>query len=435
MNNEAYILLVKLTKALTENNIKYWLDGGTLLGIYRQKELISYDSDMDIGLYEESFEGDNPRKIIEIMNNLNWFETDTYSHKLKFRYNNSDITIDMFNFRKTVNFYFHYGFSGYTFYKRVNLDLLEKFNCNGDIFNIPNKPEIYLEDIYGITWKYNNPNFKKPRDYQNYVKNFNSIPSQLKRKIVIFDVDGTLTDPRQIITTEIKDYLVRMSQTYNIFILGAGSCKRIYNQLAKTDNIVFYGNYGLESAIGCMGEIKYIYNEKTKNIITKDMIEAFNKIRHKYNLTEYIGDSYEVHPTGMITFALLGTDAKIKDKLEFDPDKIKRENIWPILKELLPEYNIIIGGTSSFDVLPKNIDKTYGISKILSKYNKYSIKELYFVGDDWHKYGNDYAILKTGIRCFRIDKLEDTKKLMEFFINYRMTLDNRPISWEIKSQI
>jgi len=431
LSNEVYLLLVKLTKELTDNNIKYWLDGGTLLGIYRDKELINYDTDMDLGLYEDSFEGDNRRKIIEIMNNLNWFETDTYSYKMKFRYSNSDITIDFFKFIRADKYWCHWCFNGYMYYKLECINSLKEFNCNENIFIIPNHIEKYLEDIYGNTWRYSNPNFKKPKDYCNWVHHSNEIDICLKRKIIVFDVDGTLTEPRQIMTKNMKDYLIRLSHSYIVLILGAGSCKRIYSQLDKLDNIIIYGNYGLECAIGSMGILRNIYKEKMKLKISKEMISAFNNIRENYSLTKYTGESYEIHSTGIITFALLGTKANILDKLVFDIDKKKREEIWPKLKELLPEYNILIGGTSSFDILDNDIDKSYGISKILKKYEKHTKKEIYFIGDDWNKYGNDIAVLKTGVTCVKTNSTLETINLIEFLIAYRSSINTRVIPGEI----
>ena len=51
--------LFDLIKVLESNNINYWLQGKTLLGIYKNKDLIATDTDDDIGVPEKY------RKIIE----------------------------------------------------------------------------------------------------------------------------------------------------------------------------------------------------------------------------------------------------------------------------------------------------------------------------------------------------------------------------------
>ena len=56
-------LLENMKQILDKNNILFWLDFGTLLGAYRDKDFISYDCDIDIAiLYEDA---ERVRKFIE----------------------------------------------------------------------------------------------------------------------------------------------------------------------------------------------------------------------------------------------------------------------------------------------------------------------------------------------------------------------------------
>ena len=43
-------MLERIAKILNECNIDYWLEGGTLLGIYREQRLLPWDNDIDISL-------------------------------------------------------------------------------------------------------------------------------------------------------------------------------------------------------------------------------------------------------------------------------------------------------------------------------------------------------------------------------------------------
>jgi HAD superfamily hydrolase (TIGR01484 family) len=231
-------------------------------------------------------------------------------------------------------------------------------------------------------------------------------------KALIFDLDGTLTEPRQEITEEMCRMLDSLQYKYILGILGAGSCKRIYNQIKRYSSIYIMGDYGLEfSRIAYGHGLVSIYREESfpKFFKTK---KVFKLIRKKYGLTKYYGQEYDLHPTGIITFALLGTDAKIEDKIKFDPDKKRREQILPELQQLLPNNNVIIGGTSSFDILPKGIDKSYGIQKYLQYFDLQS-KELLYFGDDFEH--NDNGIVKTKVDYV---KVKNSSNLIEVLNGY-----------------
>lgn len=49
-------MLIDLSEIFNGNNLHYWLDFGGLLGIIRTGELIPYDKDIDIGIFEEDID-------------------------------------------------------------------------------------------------------------------------------------------------------------------------------------------------------------------------------------------------------------------------------------------------------------------------------------------------------------------------------------------
>ena len=52
-----------LISILEENKIRYWVCHGTLLGIVRDKKLISWDHDIDIGVIESNIN----RKVLPLI--------------------------------------------------------------------------------------------------------------------------------------------------------------------------------------------------------------------------------------------------------------------------------------------------------------------------------------------------------------------------------
>lgn len=56
--NKAVLLdmMQKIHEAFTKNNLKYFVDGGSLLGAVRHHGIIPYDDDIDIGVLDRDFE-------------------------------------------------------------------------------------------------------------------------------------------------------------------------------------------------------------------------------------------------------------------------------------------------------------------------------------------------------------------------------------------
>jgi hydroxymethylpyrimidine pyrophosphatase-like HAD family hydrolase len=198
-------------------------------------------------------------------------------------------------------------------------------------------------------------------------------------------------------------------------MVGAGQVMRIFNQLEKFP-IDVIGNYGLQ-----YGK----YNEKTgeMDIIRDEVLpcdrekteKIVTKLRQKYGFTEYVGFNVEFHPSGAITFPILGTKAALEDKLTFDPDRKKRRAIYDEVCAAFPEYHVFVGGSSSFDMAPKPFNKYYALDKYC-KENGYKHSEVVFVGDDYGLGGNDESVYKSDFNFIKIDNYLDFPQVMKDLI-------------------
>ncbi len=221
-------------------------------------------------------------------------------------------------------------------------------------------------------------------------------------KLIAFDLDGTLTQHKTQLEPANYETLVALSKKYKLLMAGAGACMRIFKQMNEFP-IDIIGNYGLEYA-------EYDHEKKTlelkeSNVLPCDRasVEArVNMLREKYGFTEYAGDNVQFHASGCVTFPILGTDAKIEDKLAFDPDRSKRRPIYPEVCEVFSEYNVFVGGSSSFDMAPKPFNKYYAIVEYAKK-NGISEDEIAFVGDDYGPGGNDESVYLSPVRFITID--------------------------------
>lgn len=229
-------------------------------------------------------------------------------------------------------------------------------------------------------------------------------------KLVAFDLDGTLTQHKTPLDGKNRAVLEALAKKYSLVMAGAGQCRRIFNQMGQFP-IDIIGNYGLQY---CR------YDAKSGDLVTerdltlpcdRESVEArVTYLREKYGFTSFAGESVEFHPSGCVTFAILGTKAKQEDKLAFDPDRSRRRAIYNEVCELFPEYVVFVGGSSSFDMAPKPYNKYYALD-LYCKEKGFAHNEVVFVGDDYGRGGNDESVY---LSDFGFIKVDDYTRLEEY---------------------
>lgn len=215
-------------------------------------------------------------------------------------------------------------------------------------------------------------------------------------RLIAFDLDGTLTQHKSPLEDGARNTLDALSDQYKLLMVGAGRCERIFSQMGGYP-IDIIGNYGMEYAR---------YNRDTGALDTvfshvlpcdRETMEArITALRAQFGFTEFAGDNVEFHASGCVTFPILGTKAQLSDKLVFDPDRSRRRPLLPIVQAANPEYNVFVGGTSSFDMTPRAYDKYQALDRYCAEYG-YQHDEVLFVGDDFGAGGNDESVYLSDI--------------------------------------
>ncbi len=220
------------------------------------------------------------------------------------------------------------------------------------------------------------------------------------KKLICFDLDGTLTQHRSKLEEENKNVLDDLSKKYKLIMVGAGGAERIYGQMNEYP-IDIIGNYGMQESKIIDGKFTVIRQENTYP--DKEYFkEKIAYLRKKYGYEDFKGETAEFHSTGMVTFPLLGTKADVADKIAFDPTRDKRRVLYPEVLELFPDYVVYIGGSSSFDFAEKRYNKYDAIMAYADK-NGYKKEEILYIGDDFGDGGGD-----SHIRIFGMDYIEIT---------------------------
>lgn len=156
---EEYNTLKVISQYLKNNNIKYYLYGGTCLGAIRHQGFIPWDDDIDIAIPRPDYE-----KLIEILkenNNIN-----DYIYATEFSLNNS-----LFPFIKIYN-------TQIKFY--IEKDPYDR-NLWIDVFPIDGLSNNYKKDYKKATKYYNEYGRKKEQINHFFTKNKNKVKNILKK--------------------------------------------------------------------------------------------------------------------------------------------------------------------------------------------------------------------------------------------------------------
>ena len=233
-----------------------------------------------------------------------------------------------------------------------------------------------------------------------------------KIKVIAMDLDGTLTQHKEQLDDEHRAVLDALSKKYKLLMVGAGQVRRIFNQLGHYP-IDIIGNYGLQYGVYDpeKGDIE-ILRDLSFPIDREAAERKVTALRERHGFTEFRGENVEYHPSGCITFPVLGTKALQEDKLAFDHDRAKRRRIYGEVVEAFSDYSVFVGGSSSFDMAPMPYNKLYALD-LWCKENGLEHENVVYLGDDYGIGGNDESVYKSDIPYLTIDDYRDFPEIVK----------------------
>lgn len=238
------------------------------------------------------------------------------------------------------------------------------------------------------------------------------------KKIVLFDMDGTLTPARKSMPRDAAEKLfILHNRGYDIGIISGSGLNYILEQCD-----VFFKMYGTRldrlKIYPCNGtkyfkwnvernEPEKVYNSNIRgelgdnklkrvlNALLNYQIDLMNnyEFSDRFNYTGTFVDYRE----SMINWCPIGRNANFSDRAIFeDLDeyfKIRERFSRVLTKDpTFSGLSIKIGGATSFDIYPHGWDKTFPMNGNSVKSGMSVYDEIYFVGDKCQPGGNDYEL-------------------------------------------
>ncbi len=245
------------------------------------------------------------------------------------------------------------------------------------------------------------------------------------KKVLSFDVDQTLNVAKTPIPDEIADLLIGCLRA-NFLICPISGQKFDQFLFQIVDRLVERGATAAElknlHLFVAQGTQYYRYNGRKKDwdqvysypLTDKQVEKITDAIRTAAQELGYweedklkSGDEIIENRLSQVTFSALGQKAGTKEKYAWDPDCKKREKIVKRAKELAPEFDYEIGGTTSINAITPGMNKVFGMTHLMKELDVKKKDILYF-GDMTQPGGNDYPVVQMGIDTITVRTHEDT---------------------------
>jgi phosphomannomutase len=253
------------------------------------------------------------------------------------------------------------------------------------------------------------------------------------KKIVLFDMDGTLTPPRKELDRDLIPALRELAKISEIGIVTGSDHNYVLQQmgLLMENSEIRYKLHILP----CNGTKYYPppqdASHKHELTFEKNMREELGELQfstimrfilqrqsqlHLYNIP--MTGHFINYRGSMINWCPIGRNATSIDRerfMEFDKpdsgfrmDEINSFIKFLVRKQLKDIIQIKLGGETSFDIYPKGWDKTFA----LQHFEGY---QCWFVGDRCGENGNDQTIyekLRVHNRSFEVTSTRGTRRLI-----------------------
>jgi HAD superfamily hydrolase (TIGR01484 family) len=235
------------------------------------------------------------------------------------------------------------------------------------------------------------------------------------KKLVAFDLDGTLAASKQPLEPDMAEALADLLGVVDVAVISGGDWPQFDKQVASRlpdradrTRLWLMPTTGTKLYTFREGRWSAVYAELFSDGEKKRIVEAFDTALRATGFVPERSWGERIEDRGsQITFSALGQQAPLDAKEKWDPDHAKRRVIQADLKQRLPGLAINIGGSTSIDVTREGVDKAYGLKK-LSEESGIALDAMLFVGDAIFPGGNDYPAKELGLDTVRVRDPQET---------------------------
>ncbi|WP_341208344.1 HAD-IIB family hydrolase [uncultured Sphingomonas sp.] len=235
------------------------------------------------------------------------------------------------------------------------------------------------------------------------------------KKLVAFDLDGTLALSKQPLKDDMGETLADLLTVADVAVISGGDWPQFEKQVASRlperadrSRLWLMPTTGTKLYVHKHGAWQTVYAELFDDAEKQKIITAFGESLEATGFVPEQTWGERIEDRGsQITFSALGQEAPIEAKEHWDPDFAKRKVIQADLRQRLPGLAINMGGATSIDITREGVDKGYGLRR-LAKESGFELSEMLFIGDAIFPGGNDYPAHEAGVDCVRVRDPQET---------------------------
>jgi phosphomannomutase len=250
------------------------------------------------------------------------------------------------------------------------------------------------------------------------------------KKLIAFDLDGTLAPSKSPMSDRIGELLNQLLERFEVCVISGGKFEQFEKQLLNNLKASPQGLAHLHLMPTC-GTRYFIYSparhawekiyaedftEDQKQKITEALRQALKALgleeKKLYGeIIEDRGSQVTLSTLGQDVVDVLGLEG-VRIKEAWDPDNAKKQAIVDYVTPLIPEFEAKVGGLTSVDVTKPGIDKAYGMKKLMEAL-EIGKDDILFMGDRLIEGGNDYPVKAMGIDTIAVPHWEGTALAVE----------------------
>lgn len=240
-------------------------------------------------------------------------------------------------------------------------------------------------------------------------------------KVIIFDLDGTLTESKAALTLEMGATLARLLEKMPVAVMSGGSYAQFQKQFlggmptdANYKNLYLFPTSAAQCYIWKDGSWQFLYNNPLSLEEKAEILEALAESTRETGFDtpppQLWGEQIEDRDS-QISWSALGQQAPYDIKKAWDPDRKKRAPLQAALLKRLPGFSIRVNATTTIDITGPGITKAYGVRK-LSEILALPISDMLYVGDALFPGGNDEIVKETGIPTEQVSGPAETAEVI-----------------------